>query len=102
MSALTDIFDADVAAIEPDMPVYFVFKGKTLLGQRTQIADNQLAADAGFVQVYDFELLVRVAILPTPAPVINDVIKIGVTDYRIDKITPSQDGVMVTYSMVDN
>lgn len=108
MSALTNQFDADVAGIEPDLPVTFVWNGKTLTGSKDATRDSQDLADAGIIQLYDFELVARTALfaaLPIQ-PAKNDEIQIqdsfskNFISYRIDKITPSQDGVCLTYGCV--
>lgn len=102
----TTQFDADVAAVEPEMPVTFRIDGKEFTGQRTPIVDRQQMVDAGFEQTYDFTLIVRVSAfaakeLPTvqSEPEIFDSIKGEWTAYRIVSAAPSQDGVTVEYAV---
>lgn len=102
MSALTTQFDADVAAVETELPVTFTFNGKDYVGSKTQTVDSLEMEDAGFVQKYDFELEVRVlAFGSVTPPAKNGEIKIAPTSYRVEKVTPSQDGVMFTFHMVE-
>ncbi len=102
MSAMTDIFDSDVAAVETELPVTFYFKEKAYVGSKTQTVDSLEMQDAGFIQKYDFELDVRYSIfIGTPPPGKNGDIKIGTVFYRIERVTPSQDGVMLTLHMVE-
>lgn len=103
MSEMTDIFSADVAAIEPDLPVQFFFKGKEYTGSKTQTVDSIEMQDAGFQQKYDFELFVRANAWGTVTPpIINDpeAIMIRSIRYRVEQITPSQDDVGSVYHMV--
>ncbi len=102
MSAMTEQFDADVAAVEPELPVQFFFKEKEYTGSKTHTIDSLDMEDAGFQQRYDFELDVRTVVFAgVSAPEKNSAIKIGTVTYRIEKITPSQDGVMFTFHMVE-
>jgi hypothetical protein len=100
----TEQFDADVAAVEPEMPVIFKFGGKEYTGQRTPIADRQPMVDSGFEQTFDFLLVVRTAIFvePEKPPVVDSEIEIEDVSYRIEASTPSQDGVTITYGVVEN
>jgi hypothetical protein len=99
-------FDADVQAIEPELPVSFVWQGKTLTGSRNATSDSQALADAGIIQMYDVDLIVRTALfVGIPVPAKNDEIKIQNRDlawvfYRIEKITDAQDGVTMTLHCV--
>lgn len=107
MSAMTNIFDADLAAAEAELPVSFIWMGKTLSGSRDATTDSQALADAGIIQLYDFPLLVRTALFgATPFPAKNDEIQIQdpktlqFNPFRIDKITQSQDGVSLLLGCV--
>lgn len=102
MSELTDIFDADVAAVEPELPVIFLFKTKEYTGSKTQTLDSLEMEDAGFTQKYDFELDVRTLIFGTVSPPgKNDEIIIASVSYRVLKVTLSQDSVMRTLHMAE-
>lgn len=96
---MTTQFSADVAAVEPDLPVTFVFNGKAYTGQRNQTVDSLEMTDAGYIQKFDFELDARVNVFSVDPPVENDEIKIETTVYRVDQVTKSQDGVMLHFSM---
>lgn len=92
---------------EIDLPFVFTWNGKTLAGSRTATADSQALADAGIIQLYDVEIVVRTALfVGIPQPVKNEEVRIqndvtkAFTTYRIDKITPSQDGVCLTLGCV--
>ena len=101
------IFDADVASVETEVPVTFKFNGATFTGSRTPTLDKQAMMDAGFEQAFDFKLVVRVqAFSPNPPmPVRSDIIilepnTLTWTSYHCQSATPSQDGVTVTYNVV--
>jgi hypothetical protein len=94
---MTDQFSSDIQAVETDLPVSFVFKGKTLTGQRTQTEDSLEMMDAGYLQRYDFELLARTNIFTSGTPAKNDTIQIGTVNYRVESVTASQDGVALTF-----
>ena len=102
MSELTDIFDADVAAVETELPAPFTFKGKAYTGSKTQTIDSLEMEDAGFTQKFDFELDVRKSIFGSVTPPgKNDEIGMAPLTYRVERVTPSQDGVMLTLHMVE-
>lgn len=102
-------FDSDIQAIEPELPVVFIWKGKTLTGSRNATADTQALADAGIIQLYDVEIIVRVsAFYPGLVPSKNDDLTIqdpiskNRISYRIDSINFSQDGVAMTFGCKQN
>jgi hypothetical protein len=98
MSTMTNQFSSDLQAVETDLPVSFVLNGKTYIGQKDETQDSFEMSDAGNIQKYDFNLLVRTNLFAT-APANNDEIQIGTVWYRIESITPSQDGVALTLHM---
>lgn len=99
---MTDQFKADVLAVEPDMPVYFVFNGKTLVGQKDETKNTRDMQDAGYIGVFDFLLLVRVDVFAGIAPMeVNSLFKIGPDEFRVSGKTTSQDGVMFMFACVD-
>lgn len=108
MSAMTEQFSSDVEAVEPEMPVSFRFNGKSYVGQKNQIADTFEMGDAGLVQKYDFNLDVRVNAFGTDkVPGKNDDIEIAdpagnFIRYRVDRLSTSQDGVMLEFSCVQS
>lgn len=93
---MTDQFSADLQAVETDLPVSFVFQGKTYIGQKDETQDTIEMMDAGFTQKYDFSLIVRTNLFTTAFPTSRDELQIGQTWYVIDSISPSQDGVALT------
>lgn len=99
MSTMTAQFSADVQAVEPDLPVTFVFNGKAYTGQRNQTVDSLEMTDAGYIQKFDFELDVRTNAFAVDPPAENDNLKIDTTLYRVDQVTKSQDGVMLHLAM---
>jgi hypothetical protein len=110
MSTMTNQFDSDVQAIEPELPVTFTWMGKSLVGSRNATPDGQEMVDAGFLPIYSVEITVRTAAFAAASrtPVRNDDIQIQdgssqPVTYRIDKILTSQDGVCLTlYCMQRN
>lgn len=107
MSELTEQFDADVAAVETDLPVTIRIDGKTYTAQRTPIIDRQTMVDAGFDQTFDFQIVVRTAAFApgNPPPVNSDIeVEVGgeFVEYHIESATPAQDGVTVTYGIREN
>ena len=108
MSAMTEQFSADVEAVEPEMPVSFRFKGNLYAGQKNQTVDTFEMGDAGLVQKFDFQLDVRVNEFGTDkVPKKNDDIEIADFDgnfirYRVDRITLSQDGVLLALACVQS
>lgn len=94
-------FDADVAAVETDLPVTFTFAGKSYVGQKTPIVDKLGMADAGFEPGVDFILEVRLSQFTgnDRAPGNLDIIEIGDTEYCIKQTTPDQSGIVVTYGV---
>jgi hypothetical protein len=94
-------FEADVAAVEPELPVTFTFNGKSYTGQRLPAIDAQEFVDAGILPKSDFDLLARRAIyVGVDAPVKNDEFTIEGVRYRVDRLNSSQDGITVLYSLV--
>lgn len=110
MSVQTEQFDADIEAVEPEMPVSFRIAEKEYTGQRTSIVDKQAMVDAGYEQAFDFLLLVRVALFTTAAdlPKVNsdieiyDVLRGTWITYTIASASPSQDGVAIQYALSAN
>lgn len=108
MSAQTVQFDADVQAVEPEMPVAFKFNGIEYTGQRTPIMDRQAMEDAGFAQAFDFQLIVRVSEFVAPVKPMRNHDTVEILDslrgewigYNINSVQPSQDGVTITYNVV--
>jgi hypothetical protein len=101
MSTMTDQFSTDLQAVETDLPVSFVFNGKTYIGQKDETQDSIEMGDAGFVQKYDFNLWFArlMFVAGVDAPTSKDSIQIGSTFYFVDSISPSQDGVALTLHM---
>jgi hypothetical protein len=99
MSTMTDQFSTDLQAVETDLPVSFVFNGKTYIGQKDETQDSIEMMDAGYLQRYDFELLARTNIFTSGTPAKNDTIQIGTVNYRVESVTASQDGVALTFHM---
>ena len=104
---LAQQFDADVAAIEPEVPVSFKWHGIQHPASRTPIMDRQAMEDAGFSQAFDFQLVVRTSIFVAPvvAMRVNDMIEIfdplrlKWMEYNCQTVDPSQDGVTITYAV---
>lgn len=99
MSALTDQLKADVQGAQADLPVSFVFNGKTYAGQRDETRDARDMQDAGFLQSYDFELTAIADIFDT-APAVNEEIQIASVTYRIAGKITSPDGVVIRFACV--
>lgn len=107
MSAQTIQFDADVAAIEAEVPVVFKFNGVNYVGSRTPIMDKQAMEDAGFAQLFDFQLIVRLSLFVAPiSPMrvhdtisIQDAVRGLWVDYNVATVQPSQDGVTMAYGV---
>lgn len=100
-------FDADVAAVEGDALVTFVFNGKEYIGQRTSIKSQLMMVDAGFEQAFDFILSVRASQFSGEGeipPVETDVLTIkgDDTEYRVLSAEPDQLGVVINYAMKQN
>jgi len=108
MSAQTDQFAADVAAVEPECPVQFRVNAIEYTGQRTPVMDRQAMEDAGFAQSFDFQLIVRREIFVSPVKPLKvqdnleiyDALRREWMPYRVVSREPSQDGVTITYSVV--
>lgn len=104
-----DIFDADIAAIEGEMPVTFTFNGTRYVGQKTGTVDELAMQDAGYQPSFDFQLSVRRSLfVGLTAPTNNDTIEIpdDVTgdpvSYMIVSATKDPAGVEVIYSIKAN
>jgi hypothetical protein len=64
MSVLTDIFNADVAAVIGEIPAQLRIGGAggaVLTGSRVPMRDTQAMEDAGFLQRFDFEIMFAVS-----------------------------------------
>lgn len=95
-------FEADVAGVEPDMPVTFKFKGLACTGQRLPMIDAHDFVDVGFIAKSDFDLLVRPSMFSAvTAPAKGDEFtELESNTYRVDRLNTSQDGITVLYSLV--
>lgn len=103
------IYDRDIQAIEPEMPQLFYWQGKPYTGQRNEIVDTLTGMDAGYLQEYDFELLVRTSAFPAGVniPAVNDLLELANPnvlikkriEFTIKSAKPSQDGVTITYGI---
>jgi len=90
MSALTDAWADDLAAQEDEFPTEFEFMGHTLTGSVGELIDSQEMRDAGYIDSQRRSLTVllsRFSDLGLSAPVENDVVTIGTTEFRIQSIT---------------
>lgn len=94
-------FDADVAAIEPEGEITFVYQGKEYIGQRTPIVDKLGMVDAGFELGFDFTMEVRTSQFPDGIlpPTNLDIIEINHVPYCIVGTTPDQFGVVNKYAV---
>lgn len=106
MSAQTIQFDADIAAIENDVPCEFRFNGIAYSGSRTPITDRQTLEDAGLAQTFDFQLIVRASLFVAPIKPMRTEDEIEVYDtLRGEWISycvyrePDQAGVAITYGV---
>lgn len=99
-------YDRDIQAVEPEMPGVLYWLGKPYPAQRNEISDTLLGTDFGYVQQYDFQILVRSSVYPagiTP-PVTEDQIEYQDSatprlQLIIKSIKPSQDGVSWIYDL---
>lgn len=103
------IYDSDVAAIEPDMPVTFYWQDKPYAGQISQTLESQLMMDAGYQQNFDLTIIVRYSIFPAgvDAPISESEIEIANAKgvrirYTIKNVTDSPDGVAATFTLKSN
>lgn len=105
-------FDADVAAVEGDALMFFLFKGKQYIGQRTPVVDMLQMEDAGWHQKFDCTLEVRTSQFPGGneiPPAHNDEIQEQIQQpngsfnngntYRVVSVTPDQLGVVNHYAL---
>lgn len=97
----TQIFDADVEAVEVEGLVLFTHEGKTRKGQRTPIIDKLDMVDAGFEAGFDFTMEVRLSqfVAPERAPANLDEITIDNVEYCIVGTTPDQLGIVNHYAV---
>ena len=95
-----DIYESDVAAIEPDMPVTFVFQGRSYVGQKNVQATALLWQDAGGIQSDRFMLDVRLSVFGVnPAMISKSVFQISSVNYSVKDAQYSPEGRMVTYTV---
>lgn len=93
---MTVQFASDVEAVETDLPVTFIFNGKSYTGQKDETRDARDMQDAGYMQGYDFEVWARVEIFAgASVPAVNDAITIDGINYAINGKITSPDGVVV-------
>lgn len=97
----TQQFDSDVAAVEPEGQINFLFQGKSFICQRVPILDKLGMVDAGFEEGFDFSIEVRNSqfVASLRAPVNADIITIGDTQYTIVATSPDQFGVVTHYAV---
>jgi hypothetical protein len=100
------IYDRDLMAVEPEMPCQcrtaggFMFQARK--GQGSTTYDGQ---DAGFMQVADFDIVVRTSAFTDPKTIPDpedalDVMENGVyVAYRVKVFNNSSDNVSITLSL---
>src|SRR5258706_7360314 len=92
MSNMTQQFDSDLAAVETELPVTFIWNGKEYTGSKNVVPDSIELQDAGFIPKTNFELLARTAIFGDEGrPQKEDEFRIGQKDFRIESLNTSQD-----------
>lgn len=99
---MVETFAADIQGIEPELPVTFIFNGRSYIGLQTATPNSREMADAGFIPKYDLELTVRTNqfVYPLIPPGVGEGILIGVTPHRVESATPDQAGVSTVYHLV--
>lgn len=100
----TQQFDADVAGIEPEGAVPFLYEGKPYIGQMPPVQSKLMMADAGFELNVDVIMDVRLSqfVAPQRAPAETEVILIGNVEYRIAGVAPDQYGIVSRYGLKQN
>lgn len=103
------IYDTDLAAVEPEMPVTFYYLGKPYQAQLAQTLESQLMQDAGFLQQYDLSIVARYSMFAAGVnpPVSESEIQIADTKgvkvrYTVKNVINSPDGVAATYALKAN
>src|SRR5580700_11430154 len=56
------IYDSDIANVEPEMPFSFIWQDVTYVATRNEINDTVLMTQFGYIQEFDFFILVRVSL----------------------------------------
>lgn len=105
------IFDADVAAVETELPAQLRFggaQGTVIIASRVPVNDAKTMEDAGFLPGFDVEVDVRVSAFATASldlPNVRDEVEVYEISRavwlacKIEKIMSSQDGVMLHLSL---
>ena len=106
------IYDSDIAAVEPECGggLVFYWLKKAYTAQRNEIDAMLLGQDAGYLEQYDFEIIVRQSIFAgIRPPRVEDAIEMANPDasdtahprlaLRIKSVKPSQDGVSWTWGV---
>jgi hypothetical protein len=100
----TQQFDADVAAVEPEGTIAFLFQGKPYIGQMPPIQSKLEMVEEGFELNTDVLMDVRLSqfVAPLRAPGETDVILIADVEYRVAGIAPDQYGIVSRYGLKQN
>lgn len=100
--------DKDHAYLDTEWPVqFYVNNVGPLTGQRDQTVDSLLGGDAGYLQQWDFNLLVRLAVFSLAGiPPLTSEAEIEIADatgartsYRVKRAVNSPDGISVNYEL---
>ena len=97
---LAEQLESDVEAVETELPINFIFEGKSYVGISTELIGKQDMQDAGTSFLPSFSMTVHVGQFVQEAPAENDPITVNNVAYRVDNVVDSPEGKIKIYRCV--